>query len=140
MNKRKAFSAEELFGARRLKKERKKYSAEEKVKQVRRHLIEKVPVSTICQETGITPVMFYRWQDQLFQNGAAAFENKTPQPPTGEHVRRWNHSILGGCLGNPLPVPPAMPGQYSVALAMPASRSEGPPGRAVLPPCVWSPF
>ena len=70
-----------------MKKERKKYSAEEKVKQVRRHLIEKVPVSTICQETGITPVMFYRWQDQLFQNGAAAFENKTPQPPTGEHVR-----------------------------------------------------
>jgi transposase-like protein len=81
------FSPKRLFGARRLKKERKKYSAEEKVKQVRRHLIEKVPVSTVCQETGITPVMFYRWQDQLFQNGTAAFDHKGPQAPTGEQAR-----------------------------------------------------
>jgi transposase-like protein len=71
-------------------KERKRYSPEEKVKQVRRHLIEKVPVSTICQETGITPVMFYRWQDQLFQNGTAAFDNHKPSPRTGEQARIEN--------------------------------------------------
>ncbi len=53
---------------------RRKFTAEQKVKILRRHLVEKVPVSEICDKHGIKPGMFYRWQKELFENGAAAFK------------------------------------------------------------------
>lgn len=53
---------------------RKKYSAREKVRLLRLHLIEKEPVSDICDQHGLNPNVFYRWQKQFFENGTAAFE------------------------------------------------------------------
>ena len=61
-----------------MKKERKHYSAEEKVAILRRHLLDKVPVSDLCEELGLRPTVFYRWQKEFFENGAAAFEKKRP--------------------------------------------------------------
>lgn len=55
---------------------RKYLSPEEKLAIVREHLLEKVPVSDLCDRHGISPVNFYNWQKQLFENGAAAFERK----------------------------------------------------------------
>jgi transposase-like protein len=52
----------------------KKYSAEQKVAILRRHLVEKEAVSKICDDYGIQPTVFYRWQKELFENGASAFE------------------------------------------------------------------
>ncbi len=52
---------------------RKKYSAQEKVRLLRLHLIEKEPVSDICDHYGLNPNVFYRWQKLFFENGAAAF-------------------------------------------------------------------
>ena len=52
---------------------RKRFSAEEKVRLLRLHLIEKQPVSQVCDDNGINPNVFYRWQKQFFQSGAAAF-------------------------------------------------------------------
>jgi len=52
---------------------RKKYSAQEKVRLLRLHLIEKEPVSDICDHYGLNPNVFYRWQKVFFENGAAAF-------------------------------------------------------------------
>jgi transposase-like protein len=54
-------------------RQRKRYSPEEKVAILRRHLLEKVPVSDLCDELGLNPNLFYNWQKQLFENGAAAF-------------------------------------------------------------------
>jgi transposase len=56
-------------------KKRKHYSGVEKVAIVRLHLLEKKPVSDICDEYGIQPTLFYRWQKQFFDNGAAAFDS-----------------------------------------------------------------
>lgn len=53
---------------------RRKFSPEEKVRLLRLHLIEKVPVSDICDQHGLNPNVFYRWQQQFFENGSAAFE------------------------------------------------------------------
>lgn len=53
---------------------RKKYSAQEKVRLLRLHLIEKEPVSDICDRHGVNPNVFYRWQKLFFENGAAAFD------------------------------------------------------------------
>jgi hypothetical protein len=55
--------------------ERKHHTPEEKVSILRRHLIEKVPVSNLCEEFGLHPTVFYRWLKQFFENGAAAFQN-----------------------------------------------------------------
>ena len=53
---------------------RKKYSAEEKVRLLRLHLLEKEPVSDICDRHELNPNVFYRWQKQFFENGPAAFD------------------------------------------------------------------
>ncbi|MBM3996902.1 MAG: transposase, partial [Planctomycetes bacterium] len=42
---------------------------QEKIAALKRHLLEGVPVSTICDELGIAPTVFYRWQKELFENG-----------------------------------------------------------------------
>jgi len=59
-----------------VKKTRRNYTAEEKVAILRRHLLEKEPISKLCDELGLQPTVFYRWQKELFENGAAAFQAK----------------------------------------------------------------
>ena len=59
---------------------RKHYSSEEKVSILRRHLLEHVAVSDLCDELGLAPTVFYRWQKEFFENGAAAFA-RTPGRP-----------------------------------------------------------
>ena len=56
-------------------KKRNNYSAQEKVAILKRHLLEKVPVSDLCDEHGIHPTVFYRWQKEFFEKGANALEN-----------------------------------------------------------------
>src|SRR5215471_1716324 len=55
--------------------ERRHLSPQEKVAVLKRHLLEGVPVSTICDQLGIAPTLFYRWQKEFFENGHSAFEN-----------------------------------------------------------------
>jgi transposase len=59
-----------------MRKERKHYTAEEKAAILRRHLLDKVPVSDLCEENGLQPTVFYRWQKELFENAASAFQTK----------------------------------------------------------------
>ena len=57
-------------------KQRRYFSAEEKVKILRLHLLEQKPVSDLCEQIQIHPTLFYRWQQEFFENGAAAFERR----------------------------------------------------------------
>jgi transposase-like protein len=59
-----------------MRNERKHYTAEVKVAILRRHLLDKVPVSTLCEELDLQPTVFYRWQKEFFENGTAAFQTK----------------------------------------------------------------
>ncbi len=56
------------------KKSRNNYTAQEKTAILRRHLIDHVPVSDLCDEYHLQPTVFYRWQKLLFENAAAALE------------------------------------------------------------------
>jgi transposase len=56
------------------RKPRKVYSPAQKVTILRRHLIDKVPVSDLCDELQLNPNQFYLWQKTFFEQGAAAFE------------------------------------------------------------------
>jgi transposase len=60
-----------------VKKTRKHYTADEKVAILRRHLLNQEPISKLCDELGLQPTIFYRWQKEFFENGAAAFQTKT---------------------------------------------------------------
>ncbi len=57
------------------KQPRRHFSGTEKVAVLKRHLIDKVPVSDLCEELGLQVNQFYHWQQQFFENGHAAFEN-----------------------------------------------------------------
>lgn len=70
-----------------MRKERKHYTAEEKVAILRRHLLDKVPVSDLCDELGLQPTVFYRWQKEFFENGAAAFQGKRRSDQPAEQHR-----------------------------------------------------
>jgi transposase-like protein len=56
---------------------RKYLTPEQKVAIVRRHLLENVPVSDLCDEYGMHATQYYAWQKQLFENAAPAFERRT---------------------------------------------------------------
>jgi transposase len=58
-----------------MNKTRRHFSGPEKVAILKRHLLEKVPVSDLCDQLDIAPNQFYRWQQEFFENGHAAFEN-----------------------------------------------------------------
>ncbi len=59
-----------------MSKERRRFDAKDKVKIIREHLIDKRPLSEVCQQYGIAPTQFYQWQKQFFEQGAAVFEPK----------------------------------------------------------------
>ena len=56
-------------------RERRSFTPEQKVALLRLHLLEKKPVSDICQEHRLSVNLFYLWQKQFFENGTAAFAN-----------------------------------------------------------------
>lgn len=57
---------------------RRHLSGADKVKLLRLHLIEGKAISTLCDEHGLQPSVFYTWQKIFFENGAAAFD-RTPR-------------------------------------------------------------
>lgn len=69
------------------KKERRRWSSAEKISVLKRHLLEKVPISKVCEEANVAPSMFHRWQEQLFANGAAALESPRPAVSRAEEQR-----------------------------------------------------
>jgi transposase len=57
-----------------MNKPRRHFSGPEKVAILKRHLLEQTPVSNLCDEFGIAPNLFYRWQKEFFENGHVAFD------------------------------------------------------------------
>jgi len=41
---------------------------------LRKHLVEGAAVSDVCDEHGLNPTVFHRWQKEFFEHGAAAFD------------------------------------------------------------------
>lgn len=55
---------------------RKVVPVEQRARIIRRHLLDGVPVSDLCEENGIQPTMYYRWQKALFENATVALTAK----------------------------------------------------------------
>ena len=69
------------------RKPRNNYTPAEKVAILRRHLVEKVPVSDLCDEFELSPNVFYAWQKTFFEQGAAAFERSAKNGKVAESAK-----------------------------------------------------
>ena len=54
---------------------RRRFTIEEKVDILKQHLLEKKALSGLCDENNIHPTMFYRWQNERFNNAAFALKD-----------------------------------------------------------------
>ena len=78
-----------------MKQTRKHYTPDEKVAVLRRHLLNQEPISKLCDELGLQPTVFYRWQKEFFENGAAAFQTKArpKQQPQQQRIEYLEKKI-----------------------------------------------
>ena len=63
------------------------HGAAQKVVILKKHLVEKVPISDLCDEYKIHVNTFYNWLKVFFENGAAAFEQKRPTNHSADQER-----------------------------------------------------
>ena len=83
---------------------------------LRRHLVEKEPISKLCDEQGLQPTVFYSWQQELFENGAVAFQTKA----RANHQANRNGS---GWKGSEKRLPRMRLGVQSMAVMGPSWKS-----------------
>jgi transposase len=60
-----------------MKKQRRTFERDRKATILKKYLVDKVPISDLCDEYGIKPNLIYNWQKILFYNAEAAFEHAT---------------------------------------------------------------
>ena len=75
-------------------RERRHFTPEQKVALLRLHLLEKKPISDICQENNLSVTLFYLWQKQFFENGSAAFANDGKRRKAGLDAKDRKISAL----------------------------------------------
>jgi len=61
------------------KKSRRRFTPDQKAAIVRRHLVDKVPISDLCDEYKIQPSMLYTWQKAVIENASRAFDGAAEQ-------------------------------------------------------------
>lgn len=74
-----------------MEKKRRRYSPQEKTAILREHLINKVPVSDICDRHGLHPTLFYQWQKVAFEGMPVLFELR--QDAETSRLRRQNDAL-----------------------------------------------
>jgi len=76
------------------RKKRRNYTPEEKVLILKRHLVEGVAVSALCEEYHLQPTVFYKWQQQFFENAAAAFSrDKEPNRKETKRIQKLEEKL-----------------------------------------------
>lgn len=91
-------------------KQRRNFSGAEKIVILREHLLDKVPISEVCEQHGLQPTMFYHWQKKLFENGTTVFDQpgrKSSRQKAAEarrievleHKLQEKNEVLGELMG-----------------------------------------
>ncbi len=57
------------------KQPRRHFAGPEKVAILKRQLLDKIPISDLCDELQLYPNQVYAWLKEFFDNGHAAFDN-----------------------------------------------------------------
>ena len=80
------------------KRTRRPFTSEQKAEILRRHMVDKVPVSELCNELGLQPSLFYQWQRQALENLASALsgpaaEGSSREKELGKKVARLEERL-----------------------------------------------
>ena len=72
---------------------RRRFTPEQKATIVRRHMVDKVPISDLCDEYDLQPSVFHGWHKQVADNLAGVFESlrggkRAQAAQSGELVRK----------------------------------------------------
>ncbi len=57
-------------------KKRKHFTPTQKVRIIKKHLVDRISLSDLCDQYRLHPTVFYRWQKAFFENGAKAFDKR----------------------------------------------------------------
>ena len=76
------------------KSKRRHRSAEEKARLLRRHLIDKVPVSTICEEEELQPSVFYQWHRDMVARLEATMATDTKPGKSNGRERELERRVV----------------------------------------------
>ena len=58
------------------KRTRRRHTPEQKAALIRQHLVDKKPVSEICEAAQIQPSVFYKWERDLLEAAPSLFANR----------------------------------------------------------------
>ena len=61
---------------------RRRLSPDQKIAILKAHLVDKKPISDLCDQHGIQASQFYRWQQEFFERGSVVFESRGEKPST----------------------------------------------------------
>ena len=62
--------------------QRRRLTPEQKIAILKAHLVDKKPISDLCDQHGLQPSQFYRWQQEFFERGSVIFESRGEKPST----------------------------------------------------------
>ncbi len=62
------------------KRHRRRHTAEQKAELLRQHVVDKKPLSEVCNEAQIQPSLFYTWQRELLAGAPSLFSNGRRSP------------------------------------------------------------
>ena len=79
-------------------KQRRHFDGPQKVAILKRHLVDKVPISDLCDELDIHANQIYDWLKKFFENGHAAFDNgrqsKATEDANVEKIQRLEAKLV----------------------------------------------
>jgi transposase-like protein len=64
------------MGQSAMPQDRRHFTGGQKLAILREHLLDRTPISDVCQKHDIQPTLFYLWQKKLFEEGAVIFDSK----------------------------------------------------------------
>ncbi|HEU0085334.1 MAG TPA: transposase [Candidatus Paceibacterota bacterium] len=76
-----------------MNREKRKFSAEFKVKVLREHFENHVAVGKICEEYNIHPNLFYLWKKDLFQGALKTFSKQKNNNSEEERLSKLEEKI-----------------------------------------------
>jgi transposase len=59
-----------------MSRKRRNFTPGDKVTILKRHLLEKMSVSELCDSYGLHPTLFHRWMKEFFENADLAFQRQ----------------------------------------------------------------
>ena len=73
------------------------FSPQDKVRILKRHLVDREPISQVCSSESLAPTQFNQWQKMFFENGAAAFskDNKKGLQSRDERISTLEGTLQG---------------------------------------------